>query len=47
MAWIIEHKAVLLAAALAVSEVLGSFEFFKASSIFEMVVNALKSLAGK
>lgn len=47
MAWIIEHKAVLLGAALAVSEVLGSVEYFKSSSIFEFVVNTLKALAGK
>lgn len=47
MAWIVEHKEALLVAALALSEVLGSVEYFKSSSIFEMVVNALKALSGK
>lgn len=44
---IIANKAVLLAALLAVSEVLALIPGIKANSIFQLVVNGLKSMAGK
>ena len=44
---IIANKAVLLAALLAVSEVLALIPGIKANSIFQLVLNGLKSMAGK
>lgn len=39
--------AVILAALLAVSEALGLIDGLKSNSIFQLVVNVLKALAGK
>lgn len=47
MDFIIANKAVILAALLAVSEVLALIPGIKANSIFEAVLNGLKSMAGK
>lgn len=41
---ILAHKVEILAFLLALSEILGSFEYFKSSSVFEMIVNFLKAL---
>ncbi len=41
------NKAVILTALLAVSEVLALIPSIKANSIFEAVLNGLKSMAGK
>lgn len=43
---IIANKAVLLAALLALSEVLALIPGIKANSIFQLVINGLKSMAG-
>ena len=43
---IIANKAVLLAALLALSEVLALIPGIKANSIFQLVVNGLKSMVG-
>lgn len=37
----------LLGVLLALSEMLGSFEYFKSNSVFQLVVNVIKSVAGK
>lgn len=46
MEFIAAHKLEIIMALLAVSEVLGSMDFFRSSSIFQLVVNSLKSLKG-
>lgn len=47
MAFILANKVSILAALLAVSEVLAAVPSIKANSIFEGVVNIFKLLAGK
>lgn len=47
MAWIIEHKSVVLGALLALSELLAVIPGVQANSIFQLIVNGLKSIAGK
>lgn len=47
MAFLVAHKVEILAAALAVSEVLDAIPALQASSIWKLVYNAIKSLAGK
>lgn len=47
MEWIVANKALLLGLLLAVSEVLGTFEYFKSSSIFMAIVSFVKKIAGK
>lgn len=42
-----EQLTLILLALLAISEVLGTFDYFKSSSIFQLIVNLLKKLAGK
>jgi hypothetical protein len=37
----------ILGALLAISEVLGTFDFFKNSSVFSLVVSIIKKLFGK
>ena len=44
---VLAHKAEILAVLLIISEVLGSSEKFKSSSVFQLVVSVLKSLAPK
>jgi hypothetical protein len=46
-AFIVANKAVLLGAALAVSEALALIPAVKSNSIFEMVVGFIKKLSGK
>ena len=46
MAFIFEHKAVILGALLAVSEALALIPAIKANSIFELVVGILFKLKG-
>lgn len=46
MNWIIEHKAIILGALLALSEVIGEVPSIKASSIFGLIKNALLALKG-
>lgn len=45
--WIYENRVVLLAALLAISEVLALIPAIKANSIFQLVVNALVYLKDK
>lgn len=45
--WIVANKALVLGLLLAISEGLGTFEYFKSSSIFMAVVGFVKKLAGK
>lgn len=47
MSFVIEHKEIFLAAALAVSEVLALVPSFKSSGILDFVIKTLKSLAKK
>lgn len=47
MEWLFEHQVVLLAFALALSEVLALIPAIKANSIFEVVVELLKKVKGK
>lgn len=47
MGYIIEHKAAILGALLALSEVLALIPGIKSSSVFQLIVNSVKSLAGK
>jgi hypothetical protein len=47
MQFIIENKAVVLGALLAVSELLDAIPQLKASSIWKLVFGAIKSLVGK
>lgn len=42
--FIVENKVLILSVLLGISEILGSFEMFKSSSVFELVVNWLKKL---
>jgi len=42
--FLLVNKTVILAVLLGISEILGSFEYFKASSIFESIVNFIKKL---
>lgn len=44
MEWIFEHQVVLLAFALALSEVLALIPAIKANSIFQLVVELMKKL---
>jgi hypothetical protein len=44
MAFVVEHKAVILAALLAVSEVLALIPSIKSSGIFDFIYRGLKSL---
>lgn len=44
MEWMIEHRLVLLAFALALSEVLALIPSIKANSIFQLVVGLLKKV---
>ena len=46
MAFIIEHKVVILGALLAMSEVLALIPSVKANSIFELIVDLLAKLKG-
>jgi hypothetical protein len=46
-AFIVANKVVLLGAALALSEALALIPSVKSNSIFQLVVSALKKLAGK
>ena len=41
------NSVVILGILLAISELLGSLEYFKSSSIFQLIVGLLKKLAGK
>jgi len=43
----LEQVVLILSALLAISEVLGSFEYFKSSSIFQFIVRLLKLLVQK
>ncbi len=45
--FIVEHKDAILVALLAISEILGSLDFFKSSSIFQLIANLLKKFSGK
>jgi hypothetical protein len=45
--FIVANKEIILVALLAVSEVLGSIDYFKSSSIFQLIVNLLKKFSGK
>ncbi len=47
MAFIVEHKAELLAALLGISEVMALIPSIKSSGIFDFIYRGLKSLAGK
>lgn len=47
MQFIIDNKAVILGALFALSEVLALIPNIKANSIFQLVVNGIKTLAGK
>lgn len=47
MQFLIDHKVEILAALLAVSEVLGAIPAIGANGIFDAAVKVLKSLAGK
>jgi hypothetical protein len=47
MAFVLANKVVILAALLSVSEVLAAVPSIKANSVFGLVVNALKAIAGK
>lgn len=44
MEFIVQNKLEIVIALLAISEVLGSSEKFKSSSIFQLIVNGLKGL---
>lgn len=44
MAFVVEHKAVILAALLAISEVLALIPGVAASGIFDFIFKALKSI---
>lgn len=45
--FIVENQVAILAALLAISEVLASIPSIKANSIFQLVVGLLKKIAGK
>jgi len=47
MAFVVAHKVEILAALLAISEVLAAVPAIKANSVFGLIVNGLKALAGK
>jgi hypothetical protein len=47
MEFILANKVVLLAFLFALSEVLALFPSVKANSVFQLVYNALKKVAGK
>lgn len=47
MALIVENKAVILGALLAISEVMALVPSFKSSGVFDFIYRGLKSLAGK
>jgi hypothetical protein len=47
LAWLGENKVMVLGALLAVSELLDAVPSIKASSIWKLVLNALRGLAGK
>lgn len=47
MVFVVAHKVEILAALLAVSEVLAAIPQVKANSVFGLVVGILKSIAGK
>jgi hypothetical protein len=47
MAFILAHKDILLGALLGISEALALIPGIQANSIFQSIVNGLKSLAGK
>ena len=47
MEFIVENQLIIIAALLAVSEVLAKVDGVKSNSIFELIVNSLKKLAGK
>lgn len=42
-----EQISLILLALLAISEVLGSFDYFKSSSLFQLIVGLLKKLVKK
>lgn len=46
-AFLVANKVVLLGAALAISEALALIPAVKANSVFQLVVGAIKKLAGK
>lgn len=47
MAFVLEHKAEILACLLAISEVMALAPNIKSSGIFDFIYRGLKSLAGK
>lgn len=47
MAFIVENKAVILGALLAISEVMALIPSMKSSGVFDFIYRGLKSLAGK
>lgn len=47
MQFVIDNSAVLLGAALAVSEALSLIPAVKSNGIFQLIVNVIKSIAGK
>lgn len=47
MAFIVENKAIILAALLAVSEVMAVIPHIKSSGIFDFIYRGLRSLNGK
>lgn len=47
MEFLLSHKVEILAALLAVSELLGNLKSVKENSIFQVVVSLLKKMAGK
>ena len=47
MAYILAHQFEILGGLLAVSEALALIPGIKANSVFQLIVNAIKSLAGK
>jgi hypothetical protein len=47
MIWLIENKAMILGILWGISEALAAIPSVKSNSVFELIVNSLKSLMGK